>query len=517
MFPGSIAQVAPDRIAVILAAKERALTYRELDDNSAALAKVLHDGGLRRGDAVALLSDNAVEAFEVYWATQRSGLYLTAVNRHLKPAEVAYIVNDSGAKALIASAALADLANEITPLTAAGLIRLAFGGMLPGYASYEAARAGTDGRMTDQPAGAVMLYSSGTTGFPKGVKMPLPNRQVDEPGDLIQTLVQRMYGLGGEDVYLSPAPIYHAAPLRWGGALHGLGCTVVMSKHFDPEETLRLIDEYKVTVAQMVPTMFVRMLKLPDAVRHRYDLSSLKVLVHAAAPCPVDVKQAMIDWLGPVIYEYYSSTEANGMTFIDSTEWLTKPGSVGKSATGPVHICDDDGAILPVGDVGTIYFERDVLPFTYHNHPEKTAEAQHPDHPTWTTVGDLGYLDGDGYLYLTDRKSFMIISGGVNIYPQEVEDALTLHPKVLDVAVIGIPDDEMGEQVKAVVVLAEGLTPSGDLETELIDYVRQRVAHFKAPKTVDFVDDLPRTPTGKLVKGKLIAAYRENTEVSRSQ
>jgi fatty-acyl-CoA synthase len=260
----------------------------------------------------------------------------------------------------------------------------------------------------------------------------------------------------------------------------------------------------------MVPTMFVRLLKLEDIARNHYDLSSLRVLIHAAAPCPVDVKRAMIEWFGPVLYEYYSSTEAHGMTFIDSADWVTHPGSVGRSVLGVLHICDDDGGELPTGQIGTVYFERDQLPFEYHNDPSKTAEAQHPAHPSWTTVGDLGYVDEDGYLYLADRKSFMIISGGVNIYPQEVENALALHPLVYDVAVIGVPHPEMGEEVKAVVQLTEGLSGSDALAAELIDYVRDRIAHFKAPRSVSFVDDLPRTPTGKLVKNKLKEQFRGN-------
>ena len=285
--------------------------------------------------------------------------------------------------------------------------------------------------------------------------------------------------------------------------IQGLGGTVVLMTKFDPEATLKYIEKYRATAAQMVPTMFVRLLKLDDGICDRYDLSSLRVLIHAAAPCPVDVKQAMIEWLGPIIYEYYSSTEAHGMTFINSEDWLAHPGSVGRSVLGILHICDDDGNELPTGEIGTVYFEREQLPFEYHNDPGKTAEAQHRGHPSWTTVGDLGHVDADGYLYLADRKSFMIISGGVNIYPQEAENALALHPAVHDVAVIGVPHPEMGEEVKAVVQLAAGIAPSQDLATELINYTRDRIAHFKAPRSVDFVDDLPRTPTGKLVKNKI--------------
>ena len=503
MYPTTHAKKGPDRPAVILAETGDVLTYRQLDDNSAALARVLYDAGLRRGDVVALLSDNAPQVFEVYWATQRSGLYVTAVNHHLTAQEAAYIVRDSGARALIVSAALGDLAAEVAAQADNPGLRLAFGGDVPGFDCYEAALAKAGPRLHREPSGAVMLYSSGTTGFPKGVKPPLPNRRVDQPGDPIVAMASHFYGIQATDIYLSPAPVYHAAPLRWCGMVQALGGTVVLAKKFDAEATLRYIEQYRVTVAQLVPTMFVRLLKLDETIRRRYDLSSLRMLMHSAAPCPIDVKRAMIEWLGPILYEFYGSTEAHGLTFIDSEQWLTHPGSVGRSVLGVLHICDDDGNELPVGAVGTVYFERDHLPFVYHNDPDKTAAACHPEHPFWTTVGDLGYLDHDGFLYLTDRKSFMIISGGVNIYPQEVENALALHPAVLDVAVIGVPHPEMGEEVRALVQLAPGVSGSASLAEDLIDYVRDRIAHYKAPRSVRFVDDLPRTPTGKLAKNKL--------------
>lgn len=512
MYPGLHARTTPDKPAVILADSGEVVTYQQLDRNSAALATVLHDADLRRGDVVAVLSDNAAEVFDVYWAAHRSGLYITAINHHLTPAEAAYIVKDSGARALIVSAALRDLAAEVAGQVDTVEMLLAFGGEVPGFASYDDALGAAGPELTEQPCGAVMLYSSGTTGFPKGVKPPLPQRSVDEPGDPIAAIAGKLYGLGPSDVYLSPAPIYHAAPLRWCGMVQAIGGTVVLMRKFDAEATLKYIEKYRVTAAQMVPTMFVRLLKLDSdlggELRDRYDLSSLRVLIHAAAPCPVDVKQAMIDWLGPVLYEYYSSTEAHGMTFIDSKDWLTHPGSVGRSVLGVLHICDDAGNELPTGEIGTVYFERDRIPFEYHQDPSKTAQAQHPAHPTWTTVGDLGYVDEDGYLYLADRKSFMIISGGVNIYPQEVENVLALHPAVHDVAVIGVPHAEMGEEVKAVVQLSAGISESETLAGELIDYVRERIAHFKAPRSVSFVDDLPRTPTGKLVKNKLKEQFR---------
>ncbi len=503
MYPGLHAQNAPDKPAIIVAETGETVTYRQLEDNSAALARVLHDAGLRPGDVVAVLSDNAAPVFDVYWAAQRSGLYITAINHHLTATESAYIVEDSGAKALIVSAALADLATEVLGQWQNPGLLLAFGGAVPGFADYDATLAAAGPPLTEMPCGGVMLYSSGTTGFPKGVKPPLPGRRVDEPGDAIAALAGGVFGLGADDVYLSPAPIYHAAPLRWCGMMQAIGGTVVLMKKFDAEATLKYIEQYRVTAAQMVPTMFIRLLKLDEDVRDRYDVSSLRVLIHAAAPCPVEVKAAMIDWLGPVVFEYYASTEAHGMTFIAAQDWLERPGSVGRSVLGVLHICDDDGTELPVGEIGTVYFERNAVPFEYHNDIDKTSQAQHPEHPTWTTVGDLGSVDADGYLYLADRKSFMIISGGVNIYPQEIENALALHSAVHDVAVIGVPHPEMGEEVKAVVQLSAGRVGSDSLASELIDYVRDRIAHFKAPRSVDFIDELPRTPTGKLVKNTL--------------
>lgn len=516
MYPGTHALTTPDKPAVVMAGSGQVVTYHELDERSAKFARVLYDAGLRRGDVLAMLSENAPECFELYWAAIRSGLYITAINRHLGPDEVAYIVQNSGARAVVASATLQEVAEAIVPLTPGVRRRYAFGGELAGHQDYQAALATAGPRLAEQPRGAEMLYSSGTTGRPKGVRLPLPNHAVDEQPDMLVPLFQRMYGFNADDVYLSPAPVYHAAPLRWCGVLHAVGGTVIMMEKFDPERALAAIQRYRVTATQMVPTMFIRMIKLPDEVRQRYDVSSLRVAVHAAAPCPAEVKRRMIDWWGPIIHEYYGSTEGNGATFIDTQQWLRKPGSVGRSALGPVHICAEDGRELPSGEVGLVYFERDELPFEYHDDPAKTKAAQHPDHPNWTAIGDVGYVDDEGYVFLTDRKSFMIISGGVNIYPQEIEDLLSLHPKVDDVAVIGVPDEEMGEQVKAVVKAAPGVATGADLERELIGYVRDRVAHFKAPKTVDFVAELPRTPTGKLVKRILRERYQTAATASVS-
>jgi len=512
MYPRTHALQTPDKIAARLVDTGEELSYAELDERSTRLAHALWDAGLRPGDVLGLLSDNDLRCFEVYWAAMRSGLYITAVNHHLAPEEVAYIVNDSGARALVVAAAKAELAEAIVPLTSGVTLRLAFGGPVAGHGDYaEVLAAASAEPLAAEPSGATMLYSSGTTGRPKGIRSPLPDRQVHEPGEMVTALAGSVFGLGPDTVYLSPAPLYHAAPLRWCGAVQGLGGTVVLTQRFDPVGTLAAIAEHRVTAGQFVPTMFVRMLKLDDEVRAGYDVSSLTLAIHAAAPCPVEVKHKMIDWWGPVLVEYYAGTEGHGMTLINSTQWLAKPGSVGMAVVGALRICADDGTEVLVGEVGTVYFERDLVPFAYHNDPDKTREAQHPTHPTWTTVGDIGRVDADGYLFLTDRKAFTIISGGVNIYPQEIENVLALHPSVLDVAVIGVPDEEMGEAVKAFVQPASGVTPGPELEREIIEFVRARIARFKAPRTVEFVADLPRTPTGKLVKHELKRRYLAGT------
>ncbi|CDZ89335.1 AMP-binding protein [Rhodococcus ruber] len=509
MFPGNFVATTPDKPAIVRPATGESLTYRQLDENSVRLAKYLRAAGLEPGDHIALISDNDLRVMEVYWAALRSGLYITVVNWHLTPSEAAYVVNDCGAKVLVASAGAATAIDTGTEAYPNVDRRLVYGGVLPGFDDYSEALAAFDtSPLESQPRGQDMLYSSGTTGRPKGIEPKLPEGQVQDVPDPYTAVFAPMYGFDADTVYLCPAPLYHAAPLRFCGTIQSVGGTVILMDRFEPEEALALIDRYRVTHSQWVPTMFVRMLKLPEEVRGRYDVSSLKVAIHAAAPCPPEIKRAMIEWWGPVVYEYYASTEGAGATFIDSQQALAHPGSVGRDGVmGIVHICDDEGRELPTGAVGTVWWEGDEHPFRYHNDPEKTRQATHPDHPTWTTSGDIGYLDEERYLYLTDRAAFTIISGGVNIYPQESENVLTLHPKVYDVAVIGVPNEEMGEEVKAVVQLADGVEPGPEVERELLDFVRERVSHFKAPRSIDFSDDLPRTPTGKLVKHKLRARY----------
>ncbi|MCL2732858.1 MAG: AMP-binding protein, partial [Actinomycetia bacterium] len=398
MYPGRHARAFPDKPAVIMAGSGDAVTYAELDERSSRLAQVFYAAGLRRGDHVALLAENHPRYYEVYWAAIRSGLYFTAVNRHLTAEETEYIVTDCGARVFISSRALAGTARDVgTP----DALRLMFDGTAPGFESYEKALAAAPaGPLARQPRGVPMLYSSGTTGRPKGIEQPLPEADVDDDDNPMAVGMAAAYGFDSGSVYLSPAPLYHSAPLAYSAGTQALGGTVVVLERFDAEAALAAIDRYRVTHSQWVPTMFVRLLRLPDDVKEKYDLSSLRIAIHAAAPCPVEVKRSMIEWWGPVIREYYASTESFGSTHISSEEWLEKPGSVGRAANGVLHICDDDGRELSAGEVGTVFFEQPEIVFKYHNAPGKTDSSRHPGHPNWASVGDIGYLDEDGYLFL---------------------------------------------------------------------------------------------------------------------
>ncbi len=507
MYPGKHAQETPDKIALIMHPSGERLTYRELDERSIRLARVWREAGLGKGDHVALFSENHPRFFEVYWAAMRSGLYLTAVNRYLSAEEAGYIVDDCGAKAIVASHALRETASGILEYAPNCTHRLMFDGTADGYEAYEdAVSAASADPLDDQPRGQTMLYSSGTTGRPKGIKRPLEDRQINDTESPVN-LLAAAFGMGEETTYLSPAPMYHSAPLAFSMSVQAFGGTVVCMEKFDPVEALRAIEQHKATHSQWVPTMFIRMLKLDERDRLAFDVSSLQLAIHAAAPCPVEVKRQMIEWWGPILVEYYAGTEANGMTIINSEEWLEHPGSVGRPVLGTIHICDELGNELPQGEAGLIYFEREEMPFEYHGDEKKTKASQHPEHPTWSTLGDVGYLDEEGYLYLTDRKAFMIISGGVNIYPQEIEDCLVLHDKVGDVAVFGLPDPDMGERVHAVVQPAEGVDAGEELEQELIAYAREKIANYKVPRSIDFTNELPRLPTGKLYKKALRDRY----------
>jgi fatty-acyl-CoA synthase len=512
MYIADHARLTPDKPAIIAAESGEAVTYRELDQRSLRLAQLLGDRGLQRGDHIAILMENNLRYMEVVWAAFRSGLYITAVNRYLPPDDAAYIVGDCRAKAIVSSYDRRETAAGLAPLIPDCPIRLMVDGTIPGWEAYEAAIAAHPAApLEPEWMGDVMLYSSGTTGRPKGILRPLLERTVGEGFEVRQGM--NRYNFSADSVYLSPAPLYHAAPLGYVTMVLGHGGTVAMMQRFDAEAALRYIERYRITHSQWVPTMFVRMMKLRPEARAAYDLSSHRYAIHAAAPCPVDVKRQMIEWWGPILYEYYAGTEGTGATTIDSNDWLKHPGSVGRAALGVLHICADEGNELPTGEAGLVYFEREAMTFAYHNDPAKTRAAQHPAHDNWMSLGDVGYVDDEGYLYLTDRKAFMIISGGVNIYPQAIEDALILHPMVGDVAVFGVPDEEMGEAVKAVIEPAPGVPPSDDLAAELLAFARERLAHYMAPRSIDFIAEMPRLPTGKLYKRTLRDAYWQGRSI----
>ena len=495
---------APAHKPAVIMDTGQTLTFEELERRSGQLANLLAERGLVEGDRVAFLGENHVGFFETMWAALRSGLYLTAVNWHLSPEETAHIVSNSGAKALVTTAALRSSAEAILPEVPDCQVRLLIGEDAPGFERYETTIAD---RPADVPTGRrrgdFMLYSSGTTGRPKGVRKPLGEVPPTTHAALSGLFTALVAGATDPVVYLSPAPLYHAAPGQWSATVQELGGTVVVMKRFDAEAFLANVQEHRVTHTQVVPTMFVRMLKLDETTRLRYDVSSIRTAIHAAAPCPPDVKRAMLDWWGTKIDEYYSSTEGNLFTYITGEDWLEHPGSVGRPYLGTPHLCADDGHEVPIGTVGTVYAHRQDSAFEYFRDDGKTASTRHPDHPEWTTIGDVGYVDEDGYLYLTDRRDFVINSGGVNIYPAEIEGALTLHPAVEDIAVFGLPDPEMGEFVQAVVVLAPGYGSTAETAEILRAFARERIAGYKVPRTIDFRDALPRLPTGKLVKGLL--------------
>ncbi|MFC6080564.1 acyl-CoA synthetase [Sphaerisporangium aureirubrum] len=514
MHPGAVAAESPDKPAVVMAGSGRVVTYRELDEESNRLARVFRAAGLEPGDHIAFMLENHPLFLVVAWAAHRSGLYYTPISSRLRSEELAYIVDDCEARVFISSAALAEVAVSVTGRTPKVGLRLMMDGVAPGFGSYEEAVAAHPATpLDDQCHGADMLYSSGTTGRPKGVKPPLRLAPLDTPGPLLQ-LIQALFRPSADSVYLSPAPLYHAAPLRYCMSFQRLGATIVVMERFDPEQALALIERHRVTHSQWVPTMFIKMLKLPDAARARYDLSSHACAVHAAAPCPVPVKERMLGWWGPIVHEYYAGTEGNCFLYASPQDWLAHKGTVGRPLLGHPHVLDEDGDELPPGRDGTVYFSGGPR-FEYHGDPGKTRAAQDPGGRGWTTLGDIGHLDEDGFLYLTDRRSYMIISGGVNVYPQEAENVLAVHPKVADVAVFGVPDEEMGETVKAVVQPADPAEAGPELAAELIEYCRAHLAAYKCPRTVDFRDELPRHPTGKLLKRLLREEYRRDVTRER--
>ena len=500
MHPITHAQTRPDHPAMIMAGSGQTVTFAEMDAYANRFAQLLRARGLKRGDHFAVLMENNVHYLQVVWGSQRAGTMMVPISTRLTAPEICYILKDAGAKFLLTSTRYAEAIEGIRDECAD----------LPLLIAQPAEP------IADQAPGQYMLYSSGTTGRPKGVKPAPP-----EDDDILATnplMGLAVMGAGmpadGSMVYLSPAPLYHAAPIGWCTTAQRLGGTVVVMEKFDPEHALETIEKYKITDSQWVPTHFVRMLKLDPEVRTRYDLSSHQRALHAAAPCPVPIKREMIEWWGPIINEYYAGSEGVGMTLIKAEDWLTHPGSVGKAIHGTLHVCDAEGEEVPAGQDGLLYFENDLIP-TYHNDPEKTREAMHPK--GWMTLGDIGHLDADGFLYLTDRKSHMIISGGVNIYPQEIENLLVTHDKVMDAAVIGAPCPDFGEKVVAV-VQPINMADAGDaLEAELRDFLAPSLSKIKMPKLFEFRAQLPREANGKLYKRELRDEFQKAAEQQTEQ
>jgi long-chain acyl-CoA synthetase len=508
MYPGAHLETSADRPAVIMAETGWSQTFAELDAAANRLSRLFRSAGLEPGDNVALCLENHPRYLEILWGCDYAGLIYTAASSRLTTEELAYIVRDCGARAFISSGRQAEQAAALLGTIPRVELSLMLDAAIDGYESYEHAVATQSPEpLPDRVAGTDMLYSSGTTGLPKGVLRAIEPEPLERRVTSVTALLDGLFGLDASKTYLSPAPLYHAAPLRFCMSAGALGATVVVMEHFDAESYLRSIERFRATHTQVVPTMFVRMLKLPGSVRTRHDVSSLECVIHAAAPCPVPVKKQMIEWWGPVLHEYYAGTEGNGFVYCNSEMWLAHEGAVGTPVNCRIHVVGDDGEEVPTGESGTVYFEGGSA-FEYHNDPDKTAASRHAR--GWSTLGDVGYLDADNYLYLTDRKAYVIISGGVNIYPQEAENVLTMHPEVIDVAVFGVPDDDFGEAVKAVVTPRE--MPADDSEAErlataLMAYCRSHLADVKCPRSIDFRAELPRHPTGKLYKRLLKDEY----------
>jgi len=502
MHPYLHAQETPDKPAVIMAETGETISYKELDATSNRFAQLYRAQGLQVGDTIGILLENHPQYFAAVWGAQRSGLIFVAISSRLTADETSYILSDSGARLLISSKRLVTIADQLR-VTNADVPQFIFDE--DDDRNLNAALAEqADTPIADQRPGTDMLYSSGTTGRPKGIRIPLPESDDIAEVSPLSALAGALFNFHKDCIYLSPAPLYHAAPLRWCMSVHRLGGTVVVMEKFDPEQALQSIEKYKVDVSQWVPTHFTRLLKLPDAVRLKYDVSSLTCAIHAAAPCPIPIKEAMINWWGPVLKEYYAGSEGNGFAFTDSQDWLEHKGTVGRALNCVIHICDENGEDVPVGEEGQIFFEGGGK-FTYHNDPKKTAEAANKY--GYTSLGDIGKLDEDGFLYLTDRKSFMIISGGVNVYPQEIENLLVTHEKVADAAVIGAPDPDLGEKVVAVVQPLDMAYMGPELAAELEAYLRETLSGVKVPRQIDFREELPRHPTGKLYKRLLRDEY----------
>jgi len=506
MYPRDYLNTTPDKAAFIIASSGEEVSYRQLEQRANRGAQLFRALGLKAGDHIAIFMENNRYFMEIVWAAQRAGLIYTAISTHLKRDEVLYIADNCEAKVLITSPKMSAVAREVASGSSSVGHFYTVKETLDGFSNWDDACASqSDQPIDDEEGGVPMLYSSGTTGMPKGVLPTLPgNLPIDALSSQMQGLML-LFGFNADAVYLSPAPLYHAAPLAYNLFTMYAGGTSIIMDTFDAEGSLKLIERYRVTLSQWVPIMFSRLLKLPPDVRSRYDISSMKNAFHAAAPCPVEVKQQMIDWWGPIISEYYSATESHGVTFINSEQWLAHRGSVGLPLGCEVHILDDNHQEVPTGEVGEVYFSKKGPRFQYYKEGEKTSGAY--TEKGYASVGDVGYVDEDGFLYLTDRRNFMIITGGVNVYPQEVENLLITHPEVADVAVFGIPSESFGEEVKAVVQAIDLDADSGALATRLDSFCREQLSTIKCPRSYDFMAELPRLDNGKLYKRHLQASY----------
>ena len=503
-YPGIFAQKTPNRPAIIMGGSGQEISFSEFEDISILIAHMARQNGLGKGDRVAVLLENHPLYMPIVWGVFRAGLRFVAIATHLTPKEIDYILTDSGASLFITSKAMKNTVSSLRMVNIPSKNKFVTDGTIRGFNNLQERLSQQEKIETiDQSEGIEMLYSSGTTGMPKGILKPMPTGTFGIPSAGYK-LTAKMYGFDEKTVYLSPAPQYHAAPLLFSLRALRFGATVVIMEKFDAETSLRLIEKYKITHSQWVPTMFIRLLQLPEQNRLAYNLSSLNCAIHAAAPCPVEIKQRMLDWWGPIIWEYYGGSEGNGLTVINSEEWLLQKGSVGKAKIGRIRICGDDGEELPVGETGLIYFS-DGPSFKYNNDRIKTRESR--NQYDWSTMGDIGHINQDDYLFITDRKANMIISGGVNIYPQEAENRLLSHPEIKDVAVIGVPNSDFGEEVKGIVQLIDSQKAGEVLAQELIEYCWETVSKIKSPRSIDFVTELPRRENGKLYKKLLKQQY----------
>jgi len=506
MYPRHFANVTPDKIAVMMSDGSASLSFLELEEKANKIAHLFRSLDLKAGDKVAFLLPNCIDVFPFCWGAQRAGLLFVPIPTKSTMDEAAYLIADSGATLLLASTHCPAIQQDrLTQQIKTTVKYILEETPSKNWTHWEATLSTFPvDPIADEISGQAMLYSSGTTGRPKGITPQYGVGAPLEEPDLLCQLMSQAFHVNDEAVFLSPAPLYHAAPLRWTMCAQALGAKTIVMPRFDPVETLSVIEREQVTDAQFVPTHFVRMLKMPEADRQKYDVSSLKMAVHAAAPCPIEIKRQMFEWWGDVIYEYYAGSEGVGMTLATPEGWKSHPGTVGQAILGTPHICDENGEPLPTGEVGQIYFESDIQ-FDYHNDSEKTKSVY--NQYGWGSFGDVGYLDADNFLYLTDRKSFMIISGGVNIYPQEIENLLITHADVSDIAVIGAPDPDLGEKVVAIIQPANLKQDQDELAEKLNAYCRTKLSSIKLPKQIDFVDEVPRTETGKMMKRLLRDEY----------